>query len=73
MRSTLRLLHAIEELPRVGREALDVAALALGVEHVEREARLARARHAGDDRQASERDVDVDALAGCARGRRRSG
>ena len=33
----LRLLHAVEELARVGGEALDVAALALGVEDVERE------------------------------------
>ena len=39
----LRLVHALEELPRVGGEALDVAALALGVEDVEGERRLARA------------------------------
>ena len=31
----VRLLHAVEELPGVGREALDVAALALRVEDVE--------------------------------------
>jgi hypothetical protein len=31
------LLHHLEELPRVGREALDVAPLALGVDRVERE------------------------------------
>ena len=40
------LLHLLEELPRVGRERLDVAPLALGVERVEGERRLARAREA---------------------------
>ena len=40
----LRLLHLAEELARVRRQRLDVAALALGVERVERERRLARAR-----------------------------
>ena len=32
------LLHHLEELARVGAEALDVAALALGIDGVEREA-----------------------------------
>ena len=58
----VRLLHHLEELARVGGEGLDVAALALGIDGVEREARLARAGEAGDDRQALARDVDVDAL-----------
>ena len=40
-----------EELARVGREALDEPPLALGEERVEREARLARARRPGDDRE----------------------
>ena len=40
----LRLVHAVEELARVGREGLDVAALALGVERVEGQRGLARAR-----------------------------
>ncbi len=38
-----RLVHAVEELPRVGAERLDVAALALGVDRIEREARFAGA------------------------------
>ena len=46
------LLHLPEELARVGRQRLDVAALALGVERVERERRLARAREPGDARRA---------------------
>ena len=56
------LLHHLEELARIGRQRLDVAALALGIDGVEGEARLARARQAGDDRQALARDVDVDPL-----------
>ena len=55
-------LHAIEELPGVGGEALDVAPLPLGVQDVEGEAGLARSRDARDDRQPAEGDVDVDAL-----------
>src|SRR5207248_1773131 len=39
----VRLVEAFEELPRVGGEALQVAALGLGVEGVEGERRLARA------------------------------
>ena len=57
----VRLLHLAEELAGVGAQALDVAALALGVDGVEGEARLAAPRQAGDDHQpvARERDVDV--------------
>ena len=40
------LVHLAEELARVGAQRLDVAALALGVDRVERERRLARARTA---------------------------
>jgi ABC-type dipeptide/oligopeptide/nickel transport system ATPase component len=53
----MRLLWA-----RVGGQGLDVAALALGVDGVEGERGFARARQAGDDRQALARDVDVDPL-----------
>ncbi len=56
------LLHLLEELPGVGRERLDVAALALGVEGVEGERRLARARHTGDDHQPVPRDLQGDVL-----------
>ena len=56
----VRLLHLLEELPGVGRQRLDVAALALGVDRIERERRLAGARQAGDHHQPVPRDVDVD-------------
>ncbi len=52
--------HLLQELPRVGRERLHVAALTLGVERVEGERRLARARQARDHHEAIARDADVD-------------
>ena len=52
------LVHQLQELARVCREALDIAALPLGVERVEREARLARARQARDDDEPVPRDVE---------------
>ncbi len=58
----LGLLHLLEELPRVRREALDVAALPLRVDRVEREGRFAGAADAGDDGQAVARDLEVDVL-----------
>ena len=45
------LVHLPEELPRVRRQRLDVAALPLGVDGVEGKARLARAGQPGDDHQ----------------------
>ena len=55
-----RPVHAIEELPRVRREGLDVTALPLGVQRVEHERALARARHAGHHHQFAGRDVEVE-------------
>ena len=56
------LLHHLQELARVGRERLDVAALALGVDRVEGEARLARAGEAGDADERVPREPDGDVL-----------
>ncbi len=56
------LVHQLQELPGIGRQALDVAALAFGVQRVERERRLARARQPGDHHQLVARDVQVDVL-----------
>ena len=55
------LVHLAEELPRVGAQRLDVAALALGVDRVEGERGLARPRQPRDDheRVARERERDV--------------
>ena len=56
------LLDALEELARVGRERLDVAALAFGVDGVEGEGGFAGAGDTADDCEGVVRDVDVDAL-----------
>ena len=58
----LRLVHAVEELPRVRREGLDVAPLPFGIQRVEHERGLARARHAGDDDQLVQRHIEVEVL-----------
>ena len=49
----VRLLHHLEELARIGRQALDIAALALGIDRVEGERGLAGAGQAGHDDQLS--------------------
>ena len=56
------LVHLAQELARVGAQGLDVAALALGVDGVEGQRRLARAGQAGDDHQRVPRQADVDVL-----------
>ncbi len=56
------LLHALQELPRVGRQRLHVAPLPFGVDGVEGERRLARPAHAGDDDQLAHRQRDIDVL-----------
>src|SRR5207249_7676662 len=61
-RLDLRLVHAVEELPGVGGEGLDVTALAFRVQGVEHQRRLARARHAGDHDQLVERQIEIEAL-----------
>jgi hypothetical protein len=54
------LVHLTQELPRVGRQRFDVAALALGVDRVERQRRLSGPRQPGDDGQRVPRDLDRD-------------
>ena len=57
-----RLVHPIQELPRIGREGLDVAALALGVQSVEHQRGLSGTADARDDDQLVERQVEVEVL-----------
>src|SRR5438067_1383551 len=52
----LRLVHAVEELPRVRAEGLDVAALAFGIQRVEDERGLPGAGNARDDDELAGRD-----------------
>ena len=56
------LVHLPEELAGVGRQRLDVAPLALGVDRVEGQARLARSREAGEHDQLVAGQFDVDVL-----------
>ena len=53
------LLHELQELPGVGRERLDVAPLAFGIERVEGERALARARKPGDDDERVARQIEL--------------
>ena len=59
-RVDVRLVHLPQELARVGRERLDVAALPLGVERVERERRLAGSGQARDAHEGPARHADGD-------------
>src|SRR6185437_15033738 len=54
------LVHLAQELPGVGREGLDVAPLALGVDGVEGERRLAGAREPGEHDEPVARKLEVD-------------
>ncbi len=56
------LVHLAQELARVRGQRLDVAALPLGVDRVERETRLARARQARDHDQRLTRQPQVKVL-----------
>ena len=56
----VRLLHHLQELPRVSREAFHIAALALGIDGVEGERGFARAGQAGEHHELVARDVEVD-------------
>ena len=56
----VRLLHHLQELPRVSREAFHIAALALGIDGVEGERGFARAGQAGEHHEPVARDVEVD-------------
>ena len=58
----VRLLHHFQELARVGRERLDVAALALGVDRVEGERGFSGAREAREHDQLVARDGEIDVL-----------
>src|SRR5262249_1712509 len=60
----VRLGHLLEELPRVGRERLDVAPLPLAVDGAAGQPRpaRARAREPADHHELVARDLDVDVL-----------
>ena len=54
------LVHQLQRLSGVGGQALHIAALALGIQRVKRQAGLARTTQASDDHQLVARNVQVD-------------
>jgi len=58
----LRFVHLSEEVAGVRRQRLNVPALSLGVDGVERERRLTRPGEPGDDGELFARDPDVEVL-----------
>ena len=54
--------HLIEKLARISGQRLHIAALAFGVNRVERQGRLARTAQPGDHRERIPRDPDADVL-----------
>ena len=61
-RVDLRLVHAVEELPRVRAESLDVAPLPFRVERVEDERRLPGAGDAGHHDELVQRQLEREVL-----------
>ena len=57
-----RLVHAVQELARIGRKRLDVTALAFRIQGVEHQAGLARSAGAGYDGQFTGADVQIEIL-----------
>ena len=55
----LRLCHTPDELTRIRGEALDIAALPLGIECIEGQRTLPRATHACDDDKLPAGDLEV--------------
>src|SRR5918911_5472458 len=55
-------LHQLEELARIRRERLDITPLPLGIERVEGERALARAREARDHDETVARQLDAEVL-----------
>ena len=58
----VRLLQLLDELPRIGRHAVEETALPFGKKNVEREGRFPRAAQAGDDDHLVARNIERDVL-----------
>ncbi len=61
-RVDIRLLHHLQELPRVGRQGLDVTSLPFRVDRVEGQGRLTRAREPRHADESVPRNADGDVL-----------
>ena len=58
----IRLFQLLDELPRVGRHAVEKTALPFGKKNIEREGRFARTAQAGDDHHLVARNIERDVL-----------
>ena len=58
----LRLVHALEKLPRVGRKRLHIPPLALRIDGVESERRLPAPARPGDHVQLAQRQIEIEPL-----------
>src|SRR6185312_5848438 len=58
----VRLLHQLQELPRISGKRFHVAPLTFGVDGIERERAFTRAGEPSDHNQLAARQIDVDAL-----------
>ena len=56
----VRLVHLLQKLPRISRQRLDVAALAFGVNRVERERRFARSARPRNHDELVAGNVKID-------------
>jgi hypothetical protein len=54
------LFHHVKELARIGREALNIAALAFGIDRIEGERGFARARQPCDHHELIPRDIHIN-------------
>ena len=58
----VRLFHQLQELARICGQRLDIAALAFGIQRIERKRRLPRSRQSRDDDELVPGDVEADVL-----------
>ena len=58
----LGMLSLRQATTSIGAERLQVTTRALGIEDAQRQRTLARARHAGNAYELSQRDIDIDVL-----------
>ncbi len=56
------LLHHVQKLPGIGRQAFDIAPLPFGIDRVKGQRRLARARQAREHHQLVARNIQIDIL-----------
>jgi len=58
----VRLVHEFQELPGVGRQGLDIAALPFGIKDVEGQGGFARTAHPGDHYEPVAGQFQIDIL-----------